>query len=66
MSKWIMRERESPLCYKSNNIGFVYRLAWYCEEGDFLADYWKDNGLAQGKPVIVKDTSERPHQDGLF
>ncbi|MFJ7512685.1 hypothetical protein ACIQW7_25055 [Peribacillus simplex] len=52
--------------YKANNIGFVYRLAWYCEEGAFLADHWKDNGLAQGKPVIVKNTSERPHQDGVF
>ncbi|MBM7692090.1 hypothetical protein JOC77_001517 [Peribacillus deserti] len=78
--------------YKANDIGFVYRPAWYGGTGTgndrilasydnsadfFLAGHWKDNGKAQGQPVIVQEKDKdvtliglepgfRDHTDYLF
>jgi hypothetical protein len=56
--------------YDSNDLGFVYRPAWYTGDGIkndkvlatyanssdfFVAGHWKDRQSAQGQPVMVKE-----------
>jgi hypothetical protein len=56
--------------YDSNDLGFVYRPAWYTGDGlkndkvlatyanssdFFVAGHWKDHQAAQGQPVMVKE-----------
>jgi hypothetical protein len=56
--------------YDSNDLGFVYRPAWYTGDGTkndkvlatyanssdfFVAGHWKDRQASQGQPVMVKE-----------
>ncbi|MGK7379717.1 M14 family zinc carboxypeptidase [Planococcus sp. 1R117A] len=75
--------------YGQDDIGFVYRPAWYTgveteevlaafDDSDFfMAGHWKNNQLASGQPVIVRESDKdvtliglepgfRDHTDYLF
>ncbi|MBT2693964.1 M14 family zinc carboxypeptidase [Bacillus sp. ISL-55] len=76
--------------YGEDDLGFVYRPVWYENTGNdeisatfddnsdfFVAGHWKNNGVAQGKAVIVKEQDKdvtmigleagfRDHTDYLF